>query len=257
MLDVLHVPAFKDNYIWMIRTDRRVAVIDPGDAAPVISLLTQEQLTPVAILCTHRHGDHTGGIAPLLAHYPTLPVYGPAHEPIVEITHPLVHDSELTLAALGIKLRVWETPGHTTGHIVFYGHETLFCGDVIFSAGCGRLLGGSAQQMYASLVQLASLPDNTAVYCTHEYTESNLRFAALVEPDNSDIRTHQAQVAQWRAEGRPSLPTTLAREKRINPFLRVHLPAIRAAVEKWAGTALSSDELVFSSLRRWKDEFRG
>jgi hydroxyacylglutathione hydrolase len=257
MLDVLHVPAFQDNYIWVVRARGHAVIVDPGDAAPVLAFLERENLTPAAILITHRHPDHVGGIEELCRRYPGLLVYGPAHDGIANLSHRLVHGSELTLSPLALQWQVWETPGHTLGHIVYYGHGVLFCGDTLFSGGCGRLLGGTAQQLFGSLVQLASLPDNTAMYCTHEYTDSNLRFALVVDPSNAEARAHLDQVRRRRAQGAPSLPSTIGLEKRINPFLRVGSAPVRAAVEKWAGATLDSDERVFSALRRWKDEFRG
>lgn len=257
MLTVLHVPAFEDNYIWLIRGEaNRVAVVDPGEAAPVREALARERLTPAAILCTHHHGDHVGGVEELLSHY-NVPAYGPARERIPAVTHRL-HDGEhITLAALGLEFEVLDVPGHTAGHIAYYGHGCLFCGDTLFSAGCGRPFEGTAEQLHNSLSRLLSLPPDTAVYCAHEYTAANLRFAAAVEPDNSYVRDYRRQVAAQRARRLPTLPTTLARERRVNPFLRVHLPEVRASVAAWAGREPGSEAETFALLRRWKDGFRG
>jgi hydroxyacylglutathione hydrolase len=258
MEPVLHVPAFQDNYIWLIRgrSPDQVAIVDPGDAAPVLAALAARRLTPVAILCTHHHGDHVGGVAELLAHF-SVPVYGPAHERIAGVSHPLDEGARVTLPDLGLDFGVLDIPAHTAGHIAYHGGGLLFCGDTLFSAGCGRLFEGSAAQMAQSLAKLAALPDDTAVYCGHEYTAANLRFALTVEPDNRTAHAHLAQVLVWRAADRPSLPSTIGLERRINPFLRTHEPAVRAAAERHAGRALAAPVEVFGVLRAWKDGFSG
>lgn len=266
------VAAFADNYIWLIRgrAPQRVAIVDPGDPQPVIAVLDRERLRPVAILCTHHHGDHVGGAAALASRY-GIPVYGPARERIAAVTHRLKEGDRLGLEELERTFTVFEVPGHTAGHIAYYGHGMLFCGDTLFSAGCGRLFEGSPQQMYASLTRLAALPADTEVYCAHEYTLANLRFALAVEPDNPAARHHLEVCERLRAQGFPTLPSTIGREREINPFLRVQVPAVRAAVEKRcreapftqpgkeirAGDAPDSDVEVFAILRRWKDDFRG
>jgi hydroxyacylglutathione hydrolase len=259
MQPVLHVRAFEDNYIWVIRGNSRTkaALVDPGDAAPVLAALPSLGITPVAILCTHHHGDHVGGIAELLRHFPGLPVYGPAHEPIDALTHPLLDGAELRLPELGLNLRVLEVPGHTRGHIAYFGHGWLFCGDTLFSAGCGRLFEGTAAQMLTSLTRLAALPGETQVYCAHEYTLANLRFAQTVEPNNADIASYRREVEALRARDEPTVPSTLEREMRINPFLRTAIPEVHAMIEKHAGIALPDSVSVFAAVRRWKDNFRG
>lgn len=291
MEPVLHVPAFQDNYIWLIRgrSPDQVAIVDPGDAAPVLAALAARRLTPVAILCTHHHADHVGGVAELLAHFP-VPVYGPARERIAGVSHPLDEGARVTIPELGLDFGVLDIPAHTAGHIAYYYNGShsrhpasatapgialppasmqssrdigtslcgmLFCGDTLFSAGCGRLFEGSAAQMAQSLAKLAALPDDTAVYCGHEYTAANLCFALAVEPDNRAAHAHLAQVLAWRAAGRPSLPSTIGLERRINPFLRTHAPAVRAAAERQAGRALAAPTEVFAVLRAWKDGFSG
>ncbi len=258
MTAVLHVPAFEDNYIWLVRgrSADRVAIVDPGDAGPVLEALARLRLTPVAVLCTHHHGDHVGGIPGLVRHFP-LPVYGPAREAIPGITHPLKGGDEVALPELGLSLNVIDTPGHTAGHIAYHGDGMLFCGDTLFSAGCGRLFEGTAGQMHGSLKRLSALPAHTEVYCAHEYTESNLRFALAVEPDNADILGYRNEVAALRSRGLPSLPSTIARENAVNPFLRSHRAQVRAAAENFAQQTLDSDQEVFATLRRWKDTFRG
>jgi len=255
MAVVLHVPAFNDNYIWLVRgrTDR-VAIVDPGDAEPVLAILARQRLTPDAILCTHHHGDHVGGVADLRARY-DVPVYGPRHERITTLTHRLGDGDRVALPSLGVTFTVLDIPGHTAGHIAYVGDGLLFCGDTLFSAGCGRLFEGTAAQMHASLGKLAALPADTAVYCGHEYTRANLDFALAVEPENGAARAYQSEVAVRRARGEITLPSTIGRERQINPFLRCHVPAVRVAAEKHAGKTLPTDVEVFAALRRWKDTF--
>ena len=259
MQPVLHVRAFEDNYIWVIRgnSQTHAALVDPGDAAPVLAALTRLGITPTAILCTHHHGDHVGGIPELLQLFPRLPVYGPAHENIDTLTHPLHDGDDVRLPDLGLDFNVLEVPGHTRGHLAYYGHGWLFCGDTLFSAGCGRLFEGTAAQMYASLTRLVALPGDTQVYCAHEYTLANLRFAQAVEPDNADIAAYRHEVEARRAQDEPTVPSTLKRELRINPFLRTAVPEVRAKVEKHAGISLPDSLSVFAAVRRWKDNFRG
>ncbi|MBI3899389.1 MAG: hydroxyacylglutathione hydrolase [Gammaproteobacteria bacterium] len=258
MTTVLHVRAFQDNYIWLIRADTRpaVAIVDPGDAAPVLNYLQHEQLIPVAVLCTHHHDDHVGGAQALADKY-SLPVYGPATEPIDAITHPLREGDRVTLPALSLTLNVIDIPGHTRGHIAYVGDDKLFCGDTLFSAGCGRLFEGTAEQMYRSLSCLAALPDTTAVYCGHEYTLANLRFAMTVEPNNTETTTYYRQAEQRQEQGQPTLPSTIGRERQVNPFLRTTVPTVRETAEKHANERLNDDVAVFAALRRWKDHFRG
>jgi hydroxyacylglutathione hydrolase len=258
MATVLHVPAFNDNYIWLVtgKSPGRVAIVDPGDAAPVLDRLARDHLTPVAILCTHHHGDHVGGVKDLLQHF-MIPVYGPAREHIDGVSHPLHGGERVRLDELGPEFEVLEIPGHTAGHIAYHGDGMLFCGDTLFSAGCGRLFEGTAEQMHDSLSRLAALPGATQVYCAHEYTEANLRFAQAVEPDNPDARQYREQVRNLRLQGRPTLPSTLDLERRVNPFLRAAQPGVRRAAEAKCGQTLTTTASVFACLRRWKDGFRG
>jgi len=253
---VLHVPAFKDNYIWLIRADSGdgVAIVDPGDATPVLAFLERSRLTPAAVLCTHHHADHVGGAHAIAARY-AVPVYAPRGERIDAATDPVGDRDRVALPALGAEFQVLDIPGHTAGHIAYTGGGMLFCGDTLFSAGCGRLFEGTAEQMYASLSKLAALPPDTTVYCGHEYTVANLRFALAVEPGNADARAQLTRAQALRADGQPTLPSTIGLERRINPFLRTDVPAIRAAAEAHAGKALSSPVAVFAVLRRWKDDF--
>jgi hydroxyacylglutathione hydrolase len=259
MQPVLHVRAFEDNYIWVIRgnSSTHAALVDPGDATPVLAALPRLGVTPTAILCTHHHADHVGGIPELLRQFPGLPVYGPAHENIEHLTRRLHDGDEVRLPELGLRFRVLEVPGHTRGHLAYYGHGWLFCGDTLFSAGCGRLFEGTPAQMHASLTRLAALPGDTLMYCAHEYTLANLRFAQTVEPDNAEIAVYRREAEAQRERNQPTLPSTLERERRINPFLRADQPEVRVMAEKQAGISLPDSLSVFAAVRRWKDNFRG
>ena len=259
MTEILALPAFDDNYIWLLRAAGCVAVVDPGDAAPVVQHLARSGDRLCAILTTHHHGDHVGGIAELLATN-AVPVFGPAAENIATVTHPLAGGEHITVPGIGVEFEVLAVPGHTRGHLAYYGPSlagtgALFCGDTLFGAGCGRLFEGTPAQMQASLAKLAVLPAPTLVYCAHEYTQSNLRFAAAVEPDNAEVREHLATCARLRAAGVPTLPSTIGLERAINPFLRCHeAPVAQSAA---ARGALPSDPVsVFATLREWKNQFR-
>ncbi len=254
-LDIAPIPAFTDNYFWLLERDGAAVVVDPGDAAPVERVLAQGQLRLDAILVTHHHHDHIGGLAALRARH-DVPVYGPAAEAdaIPELTHALREGDRVDL--LDTALTVWEVPGHTLGHIAYVAAGFVLCGDTLFSAGCGRLFEGTPQQMHRSLSRLAALPPETRVYCTHEYTLANLAFAAAVAPDSRAVREETARVRALRARGQPSLPSTIGHELRVNPFLRVDDPAVGAAARRQSGAPLAEPAEVFAALRRWKDGFR-
>jgi len=247
------IPAFEDNYIWALRHQGAVALVDPGEAAPALRFLAASGDRLCAILVTHRHGDHIGGIAELVARYP-VPVYGPALEAAEVITHPLGDSARVALPALDATFEVLHVPGHTLGHIVYYRPETLFCGDTLFGAGCGRVFEGTLAQMHAALARLAALPVATQIYCAHEYTQSCLRFAQQVEPDNAAIAARVAAVAALRAAGRPSVPTTLADELATNPFLRWNAPAVIAAAAAWLGHPPADNAETFAAIRTWRDK---
>lgn len=255
MIQIDALPAFTDNYIWLLRDParQRCAVVDPGDAAPVLAWLQANpgwQLED--ILVTHHHFDHVGGVEQL-KQITGARVMGPATENIPGRDLALGDGDQVQV--LGLNFSIIGVPGHTLGHIAYYHGELLFCGDTLFAAGCGRLFEGTPQQMYASLSRLASLPASTQVYCTHEYTLSNLRFALAVEPANAHIIERLAQVEGWRAEGRISLPSNLALEKLTNPFLRTAETSVKEKADERNGLDNQSPSEVFASLRTWKDSF--
>ncbi len=258
MLDVQPIPAFSDNYIWMIRGAANpdvVAVVDPGDAEPVLAALSRDGLSLAAILATHHHADHVGGVPALMAATGAR-AFGPARERMPAGVLPLAAGARAPVPELGLEFAVLDVPGHTAGHIAYTGHGVVFPGDTLFSAGCGRLFEGTADEMLGSLDRLAALPGETRVFCGHEYTEANLRFAMAVEPANSDIMDYVKRAAGQRAQGRPTLPSTIELEKRVNPFLRCRHEDVKSAAERRAGRALSTPVAVFAEIRSWKDKFR-
>lgn len=256
MLNISPIPAFNDNYIWLISNGDHAAVVDPGDAAPVERTLAERGLTLDAILITHHHRDHTGGVKALLARWPEARLYAPAAEPMPAPGGSALQEGDrVQLAELGLELSVMAVPGHTLGHIAYHGQGLLFCGDTLFSGGCGRLFEGSPQQMHQSLSRLAALPDETRVYCTHEYTQANLAFCHAVEPNNPELKKYLQKVAKLRQQGIPTLPSSIGLEKAVNVFLRPHLAGVRAAARHHAMAELNEDAEVFAALRRWKDDF--
>ena len=272
--DYVPVPAFEDNYIWVMADGQSAVVVDPGDAAPVEKWLREHGAKLFAILLTHHHADHVGGVASLLrtfSHADLIPVYGPAAESIPVVTHPLKGGDVVKLGPPFGEFTVLDVPGHTRGHIAYVqdvGGDDLphvFCGDTLFASGCGRLFEGTPVQMLASLDSLAALPDDTQVHCAHEYTLSNIRFALACEPANLDLQAWDARARGLREQGKPTLPTTIAHEKRVNPFLRADQAAVREHVLASAsaqGVALAAagsagDRLgVFAAMREWKNTFR-
>ena len=252
--EVVPLRAFKDNYIWTLRNDRYAAVVDPGDAKPVLSYLQQERLELCAILATHHHADHVGGVAALLSHH-AVPVYGPRAEPIPTLTNPVGEGDRVQIPQLGARFDVLDIPGHTRAHIAYYGANSLFCGDTLFACGCGRLFEGTAQQMAVSLAKLAALPDATLVYSGHEYTLANIDFARAVEPDNQELAIRAASEIEKRKRDQPTLPSTIGREKKTNPFLRCQQPAVIASADKYLGTRASDPVQVFAAIRQWKNDF--
>ena len=258
-MNLLPLPAFSDNYLWLLHDGRDALVVDPGDPAPVSHALAEFGLSLRTILVTHHHGDHTGGVQALRlasgAH-----VYGPAREAIPPPFTPVA--AGMTVSALGLQFEVLDLLGHTAGHVAYYcadmaGEPLLFCGDTLFSGGCGRLFEGTAAQMQHSLDQCATLPGATRVCCAHEYTLSNLKFARAVEPDNQALRDYSQACEALRANGQPTLPSRIATEREINPFLRTRIPSVvQAACAADASTDAQDPASVLATLRQWKNDYR-
>lgn len=253
-MEIVAVRAFQDNYVWTLRDERHAAVVDPGEAAPVLDYLSREKLRLVAILATHHHPDHVGGIAELVKKFP-VPVFGPKNEPIATLTQPVSEGDRVAIPELGLTFDVLDIPGHTRAHVAYYGAGALFCGDTLFACGCGRLFEGTAEQMFKSLSKLASLPDDTKVYCGHEYTLANIGFAKAVEPANRALGERETRDRKLRDAGRPTLPSTLGDEKATNPFLRCREPAVIESANKYLGARLADPVRVFAAIRDWKNKF--
>nr|VFK39347.1 MAG: hydroxyacylglutathione hydrolase [Candidatus Kentron sp. SD]VFK46639.1 MAG: hydroxyacylglutathione hydrolase [Candidatus Kentron sp. SD]VFK80085.1 MAG: hydroxyacylglutathione hydrolase [Candidatus Kentron sp. SD] len=258
MLDITPISSFTDNYIWRIRepNGRIAAIVDPGEAAPVFRALDQEEITPVAILLTHHHGDHVDGVGEIKARYPDISVFGPARERIRGVTHRTEEGEIIDLPGARLSFRVLEVPGHTRGHVAYYGHGALFCGDTLFSVGCGRLFEGTPMDMHGSLRRIAALPGETRLYCAHEYTLDNIGFAKEVEPKNPDLARREQDAFARIDRNLPTVPSTLAEELAVNPFLRCHAPEVIHAAEDYAGRKLADPVEVFAAIRRWKDGWR-
>jgi hydroxyacylglutathione hydrolase len=256
-LRILPVPALADNYIWLLADDSGNAlIVDPGDAVPVLAALKRESLSPSAILLTHHHPDHTGGVPGILAHYPALPVVAP-HDPRITTATRRVRDGErVVFDAPPAHFEVIEIPGHTLSHVAFFGAGVVFAGDTLFSVGCGRMFEGSPAQMLASLDRLATLPDDTQLCCGHEYTVANCAFAMSVDPDNRALRERAAAAGERRARGEPTVPVMLRDERATNPFLRVDAQALRDAAARTLSADHARDRVArFAWLRKAKDNF--
>ena len=255
MISIHPICAFKDNYIWIIidSLSQEAIVVDPGDAEPILNYLKKNNLKLISILITHKHWDHSGGIDKLKHSYPAISVYANEKENISGVTHFI---SEGDIISFGeINFKVIEVPGHTLGHVAYYSKQYLFSGDTLFSVGCGRIFEGTALQMLASLKKLSALPDDTLVYCGHEYTLANLKFALHLEPENIDIQKYIVAMNKLREENKPTLPSTMAIEKKLNPFLRCTNQAIVDSVQTHANKKLPIEMDVFFELREWKNSF--
>ncbi len=258
MLKIQAIPVFNDNYIWIFYSRESFCAwaIDPGMSEPVISFCTQNKLTLSGILVTHHHFDHTGGIEELIAHTP-VPVYGPENKAMPYITQSFNDGESLSLSVGNFK--IISVPGHTLDHISYFSNNliasnpVLFIGDTLFSAGCGRIFEGTAEQMLNSLKKISALPVNTLIYPAHEYTLSNIDFALTVEPDNNNLSSYQKKVQTLRNNDQPSLPTTLIEQLSINPFLRITSPTIIKNVSQWSGRPMKTNQDTFANLRLWKD----
>jgi hydroxyacylglutathione hydrolase len=266
-VNVTPIKAFSDNYIWAMTNKKtnsvKAALVDPGDATVCIDFIESHQLILSAILITHHHSDHTGGIEKLITYcqqkqWP-LTVYGPANEKIPHCDVKLTENNHVNLSELNINFRILDLPGHTAGHIAYVENSCdepiLFCGDTLFSGGCGRLFEGTAEQMLNSLTKLANLPENTKVYCTHEYTQANLKFAVTVEPENEDLIKYSDRVDQLRSKAMATIPTSIKVEKQINPFLRSHEQAVQKSAMQFDSSTQADTLETFTTIRRWKDQF--
>lgn len=254
MFEVEAIPAFRDNYIWAIHDGHGVVLVDPGEPGAILTWLGEHGLRPLAILITHHHADHTGALPELLARWP-VPVFGPRGGAIAGVSEPVGEGDTVAVPQLGLHFQVLETPGHTLDHLCYLGHGRLFCGDTLFSCGCGRLFEGTPAQMHASLMRLAQLPGETLVHCAHEYTLANIAFALEVDPDNPDLRLWHDAALALRRQGRPTLPVSLEQERRANPFLRCDQPALAVAASQHQGADVVPGLAAFTALRAWKNSY--
>lgn len=254
MIEIVPIPAFEDNYIWLIRQETSAVAVDPGDAEPLLDYLRNNGLDLAAVLLTHHHGDHCGGVPELKRRF-DVPIYGPRHEAIPGITHAVGDGDVVSVLGRGTTFQVLEVPGHTAGHVAYYGINSLFCGDTLFTCGCGRLFEGTPEQMQASLARFAALPDATRVYCAHEYTLENIAFAKLVEPGNVRLVERERRDRLSRERGLPTLPSSIELEKQTNPFLRWQEPDVVAAASRFAGSPLGTPVAVFTAIRQWRDRY--
>ena len=246
------IPILRDNYAWAIHDGKSAALVDPGESAPILTWLAGRGITLAAILVTHHHADHIGGIPDLVSRY-TVPVFGPTRG--ASPSRPVADGEIVELPGLGWRLAVMDTPGHTRDHVCYVGHGHLFCGDTLFSCGCGRLFEGAPAEMHASLSRLAALPGETLVHCAHEYTLANIAFALEVEPDNPALGARHDEALRLRKAGRPTLPVSLATERETNPFLRSDRENLGVAASRHGGHPVRPGVETFAAIRAWKDEY--
>ena len=257
------INAFNDNYIWAIVNNGNAALVDPGDADVCIAFIEKNQLTLNTILITHHHADHIGGIEKLTNYCKQkqwhITIYGPANENIPHCNVKLIENDIVQLPDLKLNFTVIDLPGHTAGHIAYFTkahvQPVVFCGDTLFSGGCGRLFEGSPAQMLTSLTKLANLPENTQVYCAHEYTQANLKFALTVEPNNPALKHYSDKVNALRQQQQSTIPTSIEQEKHINPFLRSHIQAVQQSAMEFDNNTKTNSLQTFTTIRRWKDQF--
>lgn len=251
-MQVHRVSAFNDNYIWLLENDQQECiVVDPGEASGVQDFINEHGLTIKAIFITHHHADHTGGIKALATN--DISVYGPASENINHLTHLLKDENEVVQVAGFPAFQIINCPGHTNGHIAYYSKPLLFCGDTLFAGGCGRMFEGTPEAFHASLSKLASLPEDTQVFCAHEYTLANLKFALQVEPDNIALKERFECVKSMRGMGIATVPSLLKNELATNPFLRTGVSQVRQAAATQSNSSLATAVDVFAAVRQWKD----
>jgi hydroxyacylglutathione hydrolase len=258
MLTLWPISVLDDNYVWVLEQEgvAGVAIVDPGDGVATLAALERRDLEPCAVLLTHHHADHVGGVDEIIEQH-EIAVHGPALESIQPVNHPVSDREVVRIEELELDLTAIHVPGHTAGHVAYLGPGFVLSGDTLFTGGCGRVFEGTPSQMYGSLQRLAGLDPSTGVYCAHEYTVANLRFACQVEPANEALRRRLASAEDLRAEDQPTVPSTIGEELQTNPFLRCHVPEVRAAAEANVGTRLGDEAEVFAAVRAWKDGWRG
>ena len=253
-MNIEYITAFSDNYIWLIIENKKVIVVDPGEEQNLLSYLNQHQYELIAVLITHHHHDHTGGLKKIIQTYPHVPIYGNQHSKITDISHPLKDKDTFSIAQCNHIIDVITVPGHTLDHLCFVINNALFCGDTVFSGGCGRIFEGSPEQMLQSVNRIKQYPDDYLIYCAHEYTLNNLKFALTLEPNNIELQQHFLLCQEKKKKHEPTIPTTIALEKKINPFFRLHEKEIQQNLIKLTEySVLNTDLEIFTAIRNFKN----